>query len=137
MAPPRQRQENLAREGYEEVTLPNGRRQVQRFTRREGERPAKLAKYKTVALCWQEYMYGIGGNKPAKDFTPQESGRVSTYSRRRPLYQLLASLVRAGKAPSTAIRLVDDQYPGWALLDIAKDVRKRTLNGTLHQSLCV
>ena len=127
----------MAREGLEEVRLPNGQRRVRRFTYRPGERPAKLAKYKTVGDCWQEYMFGIGGNKPAKDFTDKESGAISTYSRRRPIYQRLALLVRAGKAPAVAIRLIDDQYPGMSLLKIAKELRKGEEEGTLHPSLCV
>ena len=137
MATPRQREEHLAREGLEEVRLPNGRRQVQRFTCRPGERPARLAKAKTVGNCWQQYMFGIGGNKAAKDFTDKESGAISAYSRRRPIYQRLALLVRAGKAPAVAIRLINDQYPGWSLLKIARALRSAESDGTLHPSLCV
>ena len=125
------------RKGLEEVQLPNGRRRVQRFTFRPGEHPAKLAKIKTVGDAWTEYMFGIGGNKPAKDFTDKESGAISTYSRRRPIYQRLALLVRAGKAPAVAIRLINDQFPGWSLLKIAQALRKGESDGTLHPSLCV
>ncbi|KAA8497596.1 hypothetical protein FVE85_5181 [Porphyridium purpureum] len=46
-------------------------------SRVDPERPAALAKNpRTIHDLWNEYMFGLVGNKPAKDFTAPERGRV-------------------------------------------------------------
>jgi hypothetical protein len=49
---------------------------------------AELSKTpKTLNGLWTEYHYGIGGLKPAKDFTPSERGRCKkTYSQRKAVW---------------------------------------------------
>jgi hypothetical protein len=100
------------------------------------DRPARLAKIKRVGEVWQEYLHGIGGNKPAKDFTgPERNATGGTYSRRKPIYDMLAELVRAGHTAPAAIRAIDDTYPGVSLLRLAKWIAADKKNNTLHQRL--
>jgi len=134
-----QRQEALAQQGIEETRIaPNGRRTLRRFTTPLGQKPSKLAKIKTVGEAWQEWEFGIGGNKPAKDFKTRPE-RSSTYSRRLPLYHTLRDLVLAQRSPSTAIRLVNDCYRDrkWSFLRICDDLRIRRNTGDLQDVLRV
>ena len=51
----------------------------------------------TIHDLWQEYMFGIGGRVPAKDFQRREKGQCKyTYSKRNQVWSILARLVRAG-----------------------------------------
>ena len=60
---------------------------------------------------WQEYEYGLGGNKPARDFTRQERGHVKfVYSRRKVFWEVMCKLVRAGHTSDSAIDLIYDIY---------------------------
>ncbi|CAB9520170.1 unknown protein [Seminavis robusta] len=86
--------------------------------------PAKLAKYRTVGSAWQEWVHGIGGKKPAKNFMAFKS----TYSRRKPLWTLM-------KAPAWVIS---------RLRSITKEVfeyycciKQDTIMGSLHEDLCI
>ena len=52
---------------------------------------------KTLHALWSEYEFGVGGKKPAKDFSPQERGRFKNiYSRRKLLWDKVAEMVRSG-----------------------------------------
>jgi hypothetical protein len=53
---------------------------------------------KTIHDLWHEYEFGIGGRKPARDFTAAERGgrNKHTYYRRRVVWDVVAALVRAG-----------------------------------------
>ncbi len=136
MANPGARDTTLAAMGLE-VRTNNGRRVVNRL-RSTNDRPARLAKIKRVGEVWQECMFGIGGNKPAKDFTDTEHrGTGGTYSRRKPIYEVMATLVRAGRSPASVIKTIDDLCPGVPLLTLGKRLRDAMKNNTLHQSLRV
>lgn len=39
---------------------------------------AKLGRPKDLLSLWYEFLHGLDGNKPAKDFTPRERGRRKT-----------------------------------------------------------
>ncbi|CAB9499530.1 unknown protein [Seminavis robusta] len=95
-------------------------------------RPAKLAKYRTVGSAWQEWMHGIGGNKPAKNFTADDI----SYSRRKPLWTLMATLVNAQKAPAWVISKIEEHYKG-SVLNITAAIKQDTIMGTLHEDLCI
>ena len=52
-------------------------------------------------------MYGIGGNKPAKDFTYKERGRCKTrYCQRKIVWDTIDRLIRSG-THYTAITAID------------------------------
>ena len=72
---------------------------------------ARLGKPKTLLELWHEYLHGLHGRKPAKDFTPRERGRSKfTYSRRRNFWEIMVKLIRAGYNELTAIDLIEQCY---------------------------
>ena len=72
---------------------------------------ARLGKPKTLLSLWHEYLYGLDGNKPAKDFTPVERGRVKTkYSKRKSFWMVMRRLIAAGYTDLTAIQLIQQAY---------------------------
>lgn len=78
----------------------------------EDPRPIRLAKLRTVADLWQEWMHGIGGNRPARLIHREIRAPVhNTYKKRKNVYILLAGLVRNGQSPAQAIKMVNDFYP--------------------------
>jgi hypothetical protein len=59
---------------------------------------------RTLHELWQEYEFGIGGRKPAKDFTAQERGGVKhKYTRRKVVWDKIAEMVRGGWTAQAAI----------------------------------
>ena len=75
-------------------------------------RPAKLYKSpKTLFDVWQEYQFGINGEKPAKDFTHEERGKNKCiYCRRKVFWDVVSNLVRAGHTSDVAIDRVYQVY---------------------------
>jgi hypothetical protein len=66
---------------------------------------------KTLAVLWLEYEHGIGGRKPAKNFTTAERGRCTkTYYRRNLVWQKINHLVRAGHSYKVASHMLQMQY---------------------------
>ena len=58
-----------------------------------------------------EYEFGIGGNKPAKQFSAQERGMVKfTYSLQKPFWLLVEQMIRHGYTNATAIAKIEDVY---------------------------
>jgi hypothetical protein len=52
---------------------------------------------KTLHDLWQEYEFGSGNRKPAKDFTPTERGKVKhSYYKRKFLWEKVSEMVRSG-----------------------------------------
>jgi hypothetical protein len=65
----------------------------------------------TLAVLWLEYECGIGGRKPAKDFTTAERGRCTkTYYRRNLVWRKIDHLVRAGHSYEVASHMLQMQY---------------------------
>ena len=77
---------------------------------------AKLAKgLRNLAEFWEEYVFGIGNNKPAKDFTKDDrNGQTrpfkTQYSRRNKIWRLQAYLVRVGYTPEAANAKIVEVY---------------------------
>ena len=66
---------------------------------------------RTLHQLWDEYIKGIGNNKPAKDFTRLERGRHKfVYCRRKIVWDVVANLVRAGVPASEAIGRIYNAY---------------------------
>ena len=85
---------------------------------------------RTVGTIWQEWRFGVGGRKPARLFTERERGKVTdAYNRRKPLYELLSHLTRVQMLPATAIRKIEEAWPGKSIGFICKDIRKRKRKG--------
>ena len=102
-------------------------------------RPTKLQAYRTVGAAWQEWMFGIGGNKPVKDWTPAEyRDQKSTYCRRLPLWELMAKLVNSGLAPAHVISKIEEHYgPIRSIKHVADRIKQDVKNGTLPSSLTI
>jgi hypothetical protein len=73
---------------------------------------AKLASHpRTLLLLWHEYLYGLENNKPAKNFTPVERGRIKfKYSRRKCFWSVMVRLINAGFTELTAIGKIHQAY---------------------------
>jgi hypothetical protein len=66
---------------------------------------------RSLFVLWQEYEFGIGGRKAAKDFTAVERGRVKyTYHRRKVVWDAVAELVRAGWQANVACDKIYEVY---------------------------
>ena len=66
---------------------------------------------RTLEAIWLEYTTGIGGRKPAKDFTRAERGRDKyKYSRRKVVWDLISLHANAGRRPSQVIQDLHTVY---------------------------
>lgn len=94
---------------------------------------------RTLHLLWQEYEIGIGGRKPAKNFTVSERGRVKyAYYRRKIVWETIARLVRAGFTAQVAIDMIYDIYgASTGVTKILKMMRRDKAMGQVHPSLRV
>ena len=58
-------------------------------------------------VLWNEWEVGVGPNKPAKEFTAAERGRVkSKYCRRLKFWKCMERMIRAGASSEVAIRRI-------------------------------
>ena len=65
---------------------------------------AKLSRPRDLYSLWTEYTHGIEGNKPARDFTAAERGRVKQkYYRRNCFWQVVATHINAGWTAPAAV----------------------------------
>lgn len=76
------------------------------------DRTARLSPHpRTLLALWHEYLHGLNGNKPAKDFTANERGKVKCkYSRRKTFWMTMGKLVRAGYSELAAIDRIKQSY---------------------------
>ena len=68
---------------------------------------------KTIGEIWEEYQNGIGGRKPARDFTRRERNRKvnkSKYHRRNAIWKCMERLLDRGYNSNTAIRKIYQVY---------------------------
>jgi hypothetical protein len=77
-------------------------------------RPATLySNPKMLSVLWDEYVNGIGGRKPAKDFTDDQRGRVSAkYSQRKVFWDCMTRLLAHGLTKESAFQRLESIYPG-------------------------
>merc|ERR1712032_1258490 len=62
-----------------------------------------LPRPRTLYDLWEEFQLGGGGRKPAKDFNSGERGAVtSVYSFRKPFWDKVSEMVRAGNTAHVA-----------------------------------
>ena len=114
MATPQQRAANLANVGMVEGLDEDGNTVVLPLRRDYQQQPARLSTgVRNVSDVWQEFYHGIAGNKPLRFWTADEKKSravKSVYNKRRAIYDLLSDLVRFGRHPAQAIRLVEKHY---------------------------
>ena len=67
--------------------------------------PAKLcSRPQNLYVVWEEYITGIGGNKPAKQFTSTERGAVKhVYSKRKGFWDLVQRMVNNGYTAQVSV----------------------------------
>jgi len=66
---------------------------------------------KSLYILWQEYQFGIGGRKAAKDFTAEERGAHKvTYSKRKIIWDKISTMVRASYTSDMAIEKIYTVY---------------------------
>ena len=77
-------------------------------------RPATLCRNpRTLSILWSEYMNGIGGRKPAQQFTREERGLrcvKQNYYFRKPFWTAMQRLVDKGYTESVAIGKIEKVY---------------------------
>lgn len=102
MMTPQQRQDREARNNFHEAAA-------------AALQPVLIAQLskapKTLFVLWEEYQFGMTGNKPAKDFTSFERGACrSVYCRRKVFWDCVSKHVHAGFFAVTAITKILDAY---------------------------
>ena len=66
---------------------------------------------RTIYDLWEEWTVGIGGRKPAKDFTAVERGKVKyKYCRRKIVWDLITKLVKGGMTAHVAMDNILETY---------------------------
>jgi hypothetical protein len=77
-------------------------------------RPATLFRNpRNLVVLWDEYVNGVGGSKPAKDFNDLERGRCSSlYSQRNVYWQCMTRLLAHGLTLESGIARISEIYPG-------------------------
>ena len=83
-------------------------------------------------------MNGAGGNKPAKDFTGEERGRVkSKFCQRKPFWECMKRMLAGGFTAASAISRISNIYHGsitFQLRCIAADEKRGGHNLLLHNA---
>ena len=66
---------------------------------------------RSLHVIWDEYVNGVGGNKPAKFFTRAERGTCKCiYSRRKHVWDMVDGLVRSGVPARDAVDRIYTHY---------------------------
>ena len=66
---------------------------------------------KSLHTLWNEYEFGLGNNKAAKDFTSKERGKVKyLYHRRKVVWERVAEMVRSGYTAHDACNKIYEVY---------------------------
>ena len=85
---------------------------------------------KTLNILWQEYEFGINGQKAAKHYTSRERGNSRfTYHRRKIFWDKVSELIRAGYDSHTAIDKIYEVYNHRSVTHIINAMRKDKMNG--------
>ena len=101
-------------------------------------RPATLAPLpRTIQALWDEYINGIGGRKPAQEFTRHERGGTNKfkYCNRKVLWGCMDRLTQRGNDVNTAIRRIENVYGAVTLSQLIRKMRQDERRGG-HANLC-
>jgi len=101
-------------------------------------KPATLSpRPKLLSQLWDEWMKGIDGRLPAKDFTSMQrgAGKIKhVFCLRKPFWLCVERLIDAGYTSSEAIQLIDEIYPGSMTQKLRAIKKHESLGG--HWKLC-
>lgn len=87
---------------------------------------------KTLEVLWDEYVNGVGGNKPAREWTPRERGRKkskATFSKRLRFWRCMTRLINGGCTVSVAIRRIHQVYGYGSITSILDKMQEHEGNG--------
>ena len=95
---------------------------------------------RTLFALWEEYMVGLGGRKPARDFTMHERGGANKYKycRRKVVWDLIESMMRSGLSSHVCIDRIYAAYgENRSVTEIINCVRRDKNEGNLPHGLVV
>ena len=93
---------------------------------------------RTLYALWNEYEFGVNGQKAAKNFTSRERGANRfTYSRRKVFWDKVRELVRAGHTSFTTIDLISNVYRNRSVTQIINVMLKYKRRNTWPSDLRV
>ena len=101
-------------------------------------KPATLCdRPKQPATLWEEWIEGVGGRLAAKDFTPQQRGKVKAlFHLRKPFWLCIERLIHNGYDAASAVDPVDELCSGFNTITKKLDqIRKHEKKGG-HYKLC-
>ena len=93
---------------------------------------------KTLEVVWCEYVSGVNGTKPAREYNDADRAKNSTkYCRRKVLWDIVSDWVRAEKTPEQAIgKMYQIYHPVVSVSRILDGLaKKKKLGG--HPELCI
>ena len=92
---------------------------------------------RTLYDLWVEYQTGIGGRKPAREFTAQERGADKyRFYRRKHVWDIVTNLVNAGVQARVAVDRIYSHYgANSSVTKIISDIMRDKRNGGLPQVL--
>ena len=90
-----------------------------------------MSKPNSLYELWQEYQFGVGGRKPAKDFSSQERGKCkSTYCRRKYFWDLVEKHIACGYTHESAIdRILGVYTTSLSVTELLTRIRLDIQNG--------
>ena len=99
-------------------------------------RPATLSqKPKLLAILWDEYINGVGGRLPAKQFSRQQRGTCkAVYSQRKVFWDCMERQIDSGATVQTALNRINGIYKG-TITQILDTLRTDERKGG-HNQLC-
>ena len=123
--------------GTKEVKVQEGDHEEEEQQAVGDRRPAQLCNNpKLSRVLWDECVNGAGGNKPAKDFTSAERGRVkSKCCQRRPFWECMKRMLAGGFTAASAVWHIADVCTGsiaFQLRCVAADKKRGGHNLLLH-----
>ena len=92
---------------------------------------------KTLHALWQEYEFGSGNRKPAKDFTANERGRVRyKYYKRKFFWHKVSEMIRRGMTSQVACDRIYEVYgPNQSITNILIQLKRDDLDRGEHPAL--
>ena len=98
---------------------------------RRGPAPANLSKCpRDLYVLWAEYEVGLGGNKPARQFTPAERGKVKfKYCRRKIVWDVIDRMINAGTTAQVAIDRIYEEYGQLPVNKMIDELKKARASG--------
>jgi len=104
---------------------------VEQEQAQEGASIASLSpRPRDLHLLWLEYEFGLGGRKPARQFTAMERGKVKfKYSRRKVVWDTIDRLIRCGYTAQVAIDRIYVVYGQTSVTHIIDRMRRDAIGG--------